>query len=231
MFTRQKTLITLIFATVAFIASANEWSLPGIFGHAPNIWQKTRDNWTWYKGNPYKVGSGEWSLAYQTGKNPELTTKYIKMQQGIAWDYHFVWRGDSKNKNPKFYYLDKTLLASGIKGACSGPASAILFSASNKGTYQLELVGKVKVQCKTAGFARLTVYKLSADGKLAKKLKTVDLNNQGGYKGLPEKYAFSLEVILNVKEQLGVRIQTINPGPASAGKSSITFNKFKIKLQ
>jgi hypothetical protein len=225
---------SLAIAAVALLAAgggharAAEWKLMPITAHAPNVWNPA-PNWTYDIGNPATDNGAQWTLSAQTIKDPTLTSAYAPLEKATAWNYFYVWgigNGDSHA------YRDFILSAKALDGTPqSGPGTVIRFKPPAAGTYQADITATAKVQNPTAGHGRATIYILSADAGSATQLAQVDLNNgtPGAFGGFPATLSFHSAVPLKTGEELAVRIQTINPGPASAGTTSLTFTEFTVK--
>jgi len=209
---------------------AQDWTLPPTTGHAPAFW-KDAPNWTWDQKNPYEVNGGAWSLWVQTDKDPTLTSTYTPMVAGKAYGYFFVWRlGDNAN-DPPYAYRDFLLSTKALDAQPdSGPAAVLRFKAPADGQYTVDFAGKANVQNFTAGNAHLTAYILSADGQTGTQLSSWDLNadKPGAFGGFPSAASYTAKVPLKKGDEFAVRIQTVNPGPASAGGSSFEFSHFTV---
>jgi len=112
----------------------------------------------------------------------------------------------------------------------SGPSTAIRFCPPSEGTYHVDIVATAKVQNPTAGHARATIYILSQDASSATQLAAIDLNKAtpDAFGHFPARLNYHADVPLKKNEELAVRIQTVNPGPASAGASELTFEQFRV---
>ncbi|MDR3706761.1 MAG: hypothetical protein P4L33_00540 [Capsulimonadaceae bacterium] len=218
-----------LFSVVALGGKANagEWNLAPITAHAPNVWAGA-PNWTYDGGNPLADHGAKWTLSAQRAKDPDLTSAYEPLVKATAWNYFYVW---ALGADQEHAYRDFILSTKGADNTPqAGPSTAIRFRPPSAGTYQVDIVATAKVQNQTAGHARATVYILSADASSASQLASVDLNNPtpDAFGHFPDKLNYHAAVPLKKDEELAVRVQTINPGPASAGVSSLTFTQFKI---
>ncbi len=217
--------IAALFASASVRAA--EWKLQPITAHAPNVWSEA-PNWNYELGNPMPDSGARWTLSAQVDKDPTLTSAYTPMVKATAWAYFYIWgigNGDTHA------YRDTILSAKALDGTPQvGPASVIRFRPPAAGSYQVDIVAAVKVQNPTAGHGRATVYILSPDATSATQLASVDLNNgtPGAFGGFPSTLNFHSAVPLKKDEELAVRIQTVNPGPASAGTTSLTFSAFTV---
>lgn len=207
---------------------AEEWELKPCSGNNEKNWA-SGDNWTWDKGNPHKDKKAQWSLEIQKDDNPSLTSNYTKMSEGTAYNYYKCWRDSFDDKNPTYYYRDKTLGTTISKGAKSGPASAILFKAPRTGQYKISIKGEAVLQNKTAGYAIVTIYKLKNRRKKSQELKIYKLNSPDGFGSLQDHFKFKQTISMIQGEEFVVRIQSRNPGPATSGASQVKFKEFIIK--
>ncbi len=204
------------------------WSLPAINGHAPNVWSKDANNWTWQSGNPLSRDGATWTLGIQNKNNPSPTDPYDLMKQGKAWNYNFVWRDRLAKSDPHFYYLEKTLAAKAQNGPSESPASVIVFTPADAGTCRVVIAGKATVTSKTAGHCRLQIILISDAGRQSEVLKSLELNSPGGHGDFPQTFKWESKVTFANDTNLMVRVQTISPGPAPAGKSVVTFQQFDV---
>lgn len=229
---RHVILLVLFFLSASLWAQAPEekarWSLPPIVGHAPGVWSTDADNWAWRHGNPLSRDGATWSVGIQSQNNPSPTAPFELMKKGLAWNYNFVWRDGLKKSDPHFSYMQKTLAAKAATGLSKSPASVICFTPPDTGRYQVIISGKASMAAKTAGYCRLQILLLSDKGKQADIIHTQNLNSHGGYGDYPEAFKWESDVTFKVDAKLMVRVQTISPGPATAGKSLVTFTQFDI---
>ncbi|HEY3329426.1 MAG TPA: hypothetical protein VGK19_05355 [Capsulimonadaceae bacterium] len=209
------------------IARAAEWKLVPITAHAPNVW-KEAPNWTYEAGNPMTDNGARWTLSAQTTKDPSLTATYTAMEKATAWKYFYVWGLGAEQPH---MYRDMILSSKAADNTPqAGPSSVIRFRPPTAGTYKIDIVGTAVTQNPTAGHCRATIYILSPDASSATQLAAVDLNNgtPGAFGSFPNKLNYHSDVPLKKDEELAVRLQTINPGPASAGSSTLTFDTFTV---
>ena len=220
-------MVTLFFLTCKL--KAETWSLAPIKGDKTKQWA-VEPNWTWNKGNPMKYKGAKWTVAMQDVDDPELTGKYTPMEKGDIYGFKFGWRGKEGGKDPQFKYMEKTLSTYITLGNKKGPAAAVIFKPAKAGKFKVDISGNIYVQNKTAGYALVTVYVLSKKRSVAKELKAYKLNLKGGHmaKELSGNFAYQEEVAISAGEELAIRVQTVNPGPASAGRSGIKFKNFTI---
>lgn len=214
-----------------FCAAAGEWALAPVKGNQPNVWA-AGENWTHARGNPLKVEGGEWLLAYQDKDDPAPEEPYLPMRNGTYVDYHYVWKaGDAVERDPRLCYRGTTLSARpAAAGVHLSPAAAILFAPAAAGNYRLAITGDVSVQSPSAGYARLLLGVLAADGKTFRTLQDDKRNSDkpGAFGAYPAKYQIAQTVALAAGERLVLRLQTASPGNASAGTSSLTLREFRI---
>ena len=227
------TLATIAIAALVALAGAPaskaaEWNLQPITAHAPNVW-KAAPNWTYDAGNPLNDNGAKWTLSVQLDKDPTLTSTYTPLDKATAWTYFYVWGAGGADL--PYMYRD-FILSSKAKDTTpqASPATVLRFQPPSAGTYQVDIAGTIKVQNESAGNARATIYVLAADGSTATQLAVVDLNNASpsAFGHYPDKLNYHAAIPLKKDEEVAVRIQTINPGPASAGSSSLTFDQFKV---
>ena len=212
-------------------ASAQEWKLQPTTGHEANVW-KEGPNWTWDQKNPRPEAGGAWSLWVQKDKDPALTSTYTPMEAGKAYGYFYVWSYGDNKKDPEHSYRDFILGTRPLDGTPqAGPSSVLRLKVPADGKYAVDLAGKANVQNVTAGHARLTVYILSADGQNGAQLSTWDLNadKPGAFGKFPSEVNYLVTAPLKKGEELAVRLQSINPGPATSGSSSFEFSRFTVK--
>lgn len=221
-------ILVLTFCTVSSL-NAESWELAPIKGDKTKSWAAA-PNWTWDLGNPMTDKEAKWTVAMQEMDNPELTTKYVLMQKGDIYNFKFGWRGEKGGKDPEFKYLENSLSTHITAGNKQGPAAAIIFTPPKAGKYKVDISGTVYLQNKTAGYVLVTVYLLAKDRSQAKELQVYKLNLKGGYQAeeLAENFSFQQTVDLSKDVELAVRVQSVNPGPASAGRSAIRFGNFTV---
>lgn len=221
---RRLLVASMVILALAFAGQAKEWSLPGINGHAPDVWVGDR-NWTKDLGNPMTDQGASWGLYYQI----EAGGDFKPMVYGLAYNYTFVWRSSEANKldeghgdDPDCMYAEMKLNCTGGKTfPGDGPGALVTFKAGSAGKFKLEAEGTASVQAPTAGNARLKVLVLDSALKTVKEVKVIDLKSK-------DNASISETIELKGGESIGVAIQSINPGPAGCGKSSISFTKFKV---
>lgn len=224
-------LAALLVCSEAIAGDEYEWQLKGINGHLPAFWDNTKPNWSWDNGNPAKERSGQWTLFYQPDNNPPLEADIKVMTQGLAWKFSYVWRDDSDKSDPSFYYLGLSLSCNSRRDLGIGPASGVMFTPEVGGKYKVDLGGTIKVVAPSAGHARVSVYLLNQKTGDASLLQEFDLNSKGGYGNFPNSFAWSQHLAISDGNALVVRVQSINPGQGSCGKSTLTFSKFSIKRE
>ena len=206
------------------------WTLRPIDGHQPDVWA-AGDNWKHGDGNPLADRGGAWTLAVQNGKNPALTTPYEPMTAGTYVGYNLIWQGGAAAHDPAQQYRGTLLTARPADGSPhASPSSAVLFRVPERGLYRCEVAGKVNVQQPTAGHARLTLFALNADRSAARPIAVRDLNAEaaGAFGNLPAAFEFDKTLSLQRGEEFAVRLQAVNPGPATAGSVSASFTRFRV---
>jgi len=216
---------------VAMTAAAEEWELKGITGHMPGNWDTKTANWKWDDGNPCTDRNAQWQLYYQTENDPALSALGQPMIKGLAWKYNYVWRDNSDQADPMFYYLERTLVSGRRTDFGKGPASTIAFTPAQPGKFAVAIAGAIKVQSPTAGHALATVYLLENGTGKTTLLKEINLNNPGGFGGFAERLDWQSQIDIPANTVLVFRLQSVNPGPAPCGKATLTFTKFKIQTQ
>lgn len=202
---------------ISFTCHAGTWELPGIFGHGPGVWQDGV-NWKWQQGNPMADNGASWALYYQEKPKSEFNL----MTKGLAYKYNFVWRDADDSFGPAFMYQGKTLASTGGKVfPGKGPLAMVTFTPDTPGKFKIELDGAVTVAIPAAGHARLSIYVLDSAMKVIKEIKSADFKSR-------EKVAITKNISLAAGERIGIAIQSIHPGKASCGMSSIDFKKLSI---
>ena len=232
----------LLFAGVClFSISSWAWELPACMGNAKDGWAAGDNIWRWDYGNPYPVdGGAEWTVATQNMVNPSGTDEYTPMEPSVLFGFLKGWAaGENSAADPKkfLYYGEKeegrklTATAS-VEGRFPevSPASAVIFKAPNDGKYQVEIDGKVMVQNKSAGYAKVSVAILSNARTLETPLKSFELNSAGGFGEYGDTLSFSDTVEIKAGNEIVIRLQTVSPGHASAGSSTLVFKKCGISL-
>jgi len=222
------TMAAVTTAALTTPAQAGQWSLPPITAHAPQVW-KDAPNWTYAAGNPMTDSGATWGLYAQNDVNPDLTAPYTPLAQTMAFGYFYVWGLGPQSAHA---YRDTILSTTEPNNVPeSGPSTVIRFHPPAPGSYSVDIAGTAQVQAETAGHARVTIYILGAGGATATQLAVNDLNNASpnAFGHFPNTLAYQGTVNLKQGNELAVRIQTINPGPGSAGNSSITFSRFVVK--
>lgn len=235
---------SVILAGISFLAlpahaQTKTWQLSPIIGDNTANW-KEKPNWTWSDGNPMSESDATWRLAIQPLANPEIASRHTNMVQGLYVNFVRIWKGDKQEaKDPENQYRNFQLLTRGnARESGPGPASVLMFRPSTEGSFALQIAAKVYVQNKTAGYARATLYTLNEDETTGEQLKMVDLNQAGGFEstGKPDTLKLDQTVTLKAGQWLALRIQGVNPGPASSGTVGLNFDPksggvFKITKQ
>mgnify|MGYP000011711370 CR=1 FL=1 len=228
---RFLTLLTFLTGT-SFLAPsiAETVTSPGISGHKPNVWGE-EPNWTHTKGNPSVFGDLTWTLAVQDEKNPALTSPYQLMEPGTYVDYYFIWQAGPKSKDPIFQYRGNALSVRPKDSEAQHSASCVLLvKPASSGNFKVKITGEMKVRQPTAGFGQVTIYTLSSDRKQAKELATFKLNADvsGSYGSLPSTLEFKQTVELPKDTELALRVQAVNPGPATCGGVNFNITHFSM---
>jgi len=172
----------------------------------------------------------KWTVSYQPSKSDTMTMK--PMVQGTAWKFNFVWRDAGDGSDPEAMYFGTCISGNAVSAKecpAVGPKSAVIFTPQASGKFKIEIESsKVLVQAPSAGHARFTIAVVDAGVKTLKEIKSFEINVKGGYGDLPDSVTFADDIQLKEGESIAVFIQSVNPGPASCGKSSIEFKKFKV---
>ena len=206
------------------------WNLRPIDGHKPDIWA-AGDNWKHGDGNSLADHGGVWTLAVQNDKNPVPTSPYELMVAGTYVGQTCIWQGGAPSPDPAQQYRGATLTARPADGSPqASPSSAILFRVPESGLYACEVEGQAHAQNHTAGYALLTLCALTADHTGARPVASVALNTKsaGAFGGYPDAFSLKEFVTLQKGEEIAVRLQAVNPGPATAGSVAATFSRFRI---
>lgn len=216
---------TIAFFTLSIAGQAEEWTLPPINGHGPDVWVGDR-NWTKALGNPMEDEGASWGLYYQG----EETGKYEPMVFGLAFTYYFTWRSteatdlseEGKGEFPKFMYKERTLSHSGAKNTPDdGPCSMVTFTPASAGKYQLKLDGTASVEAPATGNVRLKVLVVDAALETVKEVKDIDLASMD---------TANLSEVIEMKsgESLAVTFQSSNPVLSGWQNCSFAFETFKV---
>lgn len=221
----KRTSLLVILAGCCAALPALEWQLPGIAGDAPDKW-KDGPNWRFEAGNPLSDKGATWGLLYQ----PSVADPALKpMVAGKAYKFHFVWRDEGDSFDPATFYKERTLkAASRADGPGQGPVSALVFAPGKAASYRVALAGTIAMQSPTAGNARAILAVVDGAGAVVKELKAVELNAKGGHGGFPAELAWDDTVALAAGQGFALRLQTVNPGPATAGWCSLAISSFTV---
>lgn len=187
------------------------WSLPG--GDAA-----VASRWTAETGNPVGEGGATWSLLGQAGKNAAVDAAYVPMVADAA--------GWVLADFPSCRYVNMTLCAKAAdKTPQKGPSSAVSFTPPSAGWYRVILEGSLKVQVPQAGRGEAVLYVFTGA-----KAKGIVATFSAGMKD-PQEVPVSLDrvVELDAEDRLLLRLQTINPGPASADHSWLKIKTLTIQ--
>ncbi|MBN2712675.1 MAG: hypothetical protein JXR97_09650 [Planctomycetes bacterium] len=223
-------IFALIFLNSVGFAAESVWKLSPINGNKEKGWAED-ENWTHAKKNPLSDNGAEWTLAVQEEKNPDLTAKYALMTEGSYVDYNHVWQFGPKAKDPAQKYMGNILSTRpDDKTAQSSRSSAILFRAPKSGSFSVTIKGTIAVQNPSAGHARITIYTLNKKRDKAEELAVFNLNKkaEGAFGNFPDNFAFDKKIKLKKGEEFALRIQTVNPGNASAGTASVKLEEFRL---
>ena len=233
----------VLLACVAFLSPARAWDLPQCVGNQKDGWSAgVEDNWSWERGNPLEVdGGGQWTVAGQNLLKPTTTDEYKPLEKALLFNFLKGWAegGVSPDKSMFLYFGEgqdgrKLVTQSNAEFGFPqmSPAAAILFKVPRDGKYQVAIEGAVTVQSKTAGFARVQIYTLTDKRATEVPLESFELNNKGGChlgeKELGDKLSYSGSVSMKAGDEIVARLQTISPGPATAGASALAFSKYSI---
>ena len=221
---RTCAILTVAATLASFACQAGSWDLPPITGNAPNVWKDGR-NWTWNEGNPMTDNGAKWGVYYQSSADSAMKP----MVQGKAYNFHFVWRDEGDAFDPGTQYKELALTCGSLpSGNGSGPKSAVVFQPDKAGTFKVELEGSIYVQNPSAGNALFTLAIVDGSANTVKEIKAVALNKKGGHGDYPDSVTLNESVQLGAGQGIAAILQSVNPGPATSGKSSVSFKKFKI---
>jgi hypothetical protein len=225
---------SLFFVALCVSSSfAQTWELPAIQGDQ-KAWGTADDNWTWDRGNPLGLEDGtHWSVEMQTAAEPTLTSEYVPMEQGLLYNFVRAWTDGSEAFDPDQFYHERSLTTMSSsqemgKFPENSKSSVVIFAPGKPGTFHVHILGKVNVQNKAAGHAALTVYTLASKRTVESQIDQQMCNAPQGEGGFPERFEFDRDVELADGQEFVLRIQTISPGQAPAGRSSIDFEKFSV---
>ena len=214
-------------------AFAAEWSLKPVEGDVAHKWKQGIPNWTWDQKNPCSDNGVVWTLFHQDKLDSEKSGPFLPMKPGVAYNYTWVWVGQTDGKNPTaFYTSGKKLIApprtSQEKNGI-GKAVGILFKPNAEGKYEIDISGKVSVSAPTAGHARVQIYTLDTSDQTVSLLKEANLNSPKGFRNYPSELKWKGEVVFGKNTVFVLRIQSVNPGYASCGGSTLAFEYFRVK--
>ena len=191
-------------------AFAAEWSLKPVEGDVAHKWKQGIPNWTWDQKNPCSDNGAVWTLFHQDKLDSEKSGPFLPMKPGVAYNYTWVWVGQTDGKNPTaFYTSGKKLIAP--------PRTS------------QEKNGKVSVSAPTAGHARVQIYTLDTSDQTVSLLKEANLNSPKGFRNYPSELKWKGEVVFGKNTVFVLRIQSVNPGYASCGGSTLAFEYFRVK--
>lgn len=217
--------------------SSFDWKLPGIFGNAGQGWMSdpcdaSMPTWTWDIGNPYPLPNASWTAAMQDEYNaPSLLSPYRNLISGLAYNYTRCWIGpdDVGQIDENHKYIEHTLSVNNLNPNCPGSAVAILLTVDAPGNYLVDIAARETwSSAPSAGYASVDIYTLGQNRSTATLLMNehMNMNNAGG---LPNQFTFSQIVSLNAGDEIGVRLQSVNPGSGAIGFTSLAFDNFHVK--
>ena len=220
---------------------AESWELPSVAGNVTAKWSEGSNVWQWDRGNPFVAeGGAEWLVARQAHAGGNATDEYTPLKPATLFKFTYGWGDDPTVDYPPFAYFasanakDRALVCSTTPAEGfpqTSPAAAVLFKAPKDGSYRIEIEAKVTVQSKAAGHARITLDVLSARRSAAAPVAAYDLNNPGGEGGGKEAFSLAEDVSMKAGDELTVRVATVSPGLAGAGRTALSFGKFTITLK
>jgi hypothetical protein len=220
-------LIKALIALAALSTSANAddaaswklWPTLGKTAGADVKWE-AGDNWTHALGNPRADRGATWRVAVQAHKDPWIGDPYVDMTSGVV-------NGNASWIHPEteLAYRGSALIAkSADKTAHRGPASAILFTPPTSGWFRVVAQGTLKVQIPSAGRADAGFYTLTPRGAVHR----IAEFSAGMTQGQQVDVAVDRVVRLEPGDTLVARVQTVNPGPASADRSWLTLSRLDV---
>ncbi len=220
----MKTFVHLVLAFALLHACPlSAWDLPGIYANAPNVWKEGR-NWKWSDGNPMPDNGATWTLLYQPTEDDQSLRP---MKPGKAYTYHFVWRDEGDSFDPLCFYKEHTLISMGSKGGPGkAPRVALMFSPDNPGEFRIQIAGAATAQNPTAGNALVTLAIVNDKCAEVRVVKEFNLNAKGGHGDFPATFEWSDTVHFALGEGFAVFLRSINPGPGSCGRSTLSLEKF-----
>lgn len=217
----------------AFAVQAAEWSLKPVEGDVAHKWKQGIPNWTWDRKNPYHDNGAVWTVFYQEKLDSEKSGPFLPMKPGTAYNYTWAWIGELDGKNPASLYTSGMKLTAPSRSSKEkngiGKAVGFLFKPDANGRYEIDISGKVNVASPTAGHARVQIYTLDTSDQTVSLLKELNLNSPKGFRNYPSDLKWKGDVVFEKNTVFVLRIQSVNPGPASCGNSTITFDWFKVK--
>jgi hypothetical protein len=144
------------------------------------------------------------------------------------------WRAATLSPALDRYLVDKgAAVATRLTAAQDDRGStceSLLFRVPKSGWYRVMTAGKLLgLSQPTAGFARINLFVIGHGGRETKKLASFPLNTPGGYRGHPQIFEAKDVRWLEAGWRLGLGVQTVNGGPASAGSSKLDVTRFVVE--
>lgn len=224
----------ILIPTVVLAAESDTWTLKPIDGNNTKQWEA--GSWTWDMGNPMTDNGATWTVAFQDKTNAAPTETYQPMIKGTYVGFVRIWQGDREtSKDPQMQYKTNCLITRPIKNSAQRSESvAVIFKPENAGKYKVQIKATlVGVQNPSAGHARVGIYQISSDGRIAQTLDESNMNvkKPGVYgKNLPDSINFEKVLDFEAQQELILRLQAVNPGNASVGSCRLQIDTFQVNL-
>jgi hypothetical protein len=222
----------LLIPSMVWAAESSTWALKPIDGNNTKQW--AAGSWTWDMGNPCTDNGATWSVAYQNKPNAAPTDTYLPMTKGTYVGFVRIWQGgEEASKDPQMQYKGNNLITRpATRTAQRSESVAVIFKPQLAGKYKVQIKATLAgVQNPSAGHARMGLYQISSDGRIAQTLEESDLNvkKSGAYgKDLPDTCAFEKVLDFEADQELILRLQAVNPGNASVGSCRLQIDTFEV---
>lgn len=230
-----RSLLIVLLLTVAVSAQdSGKWSLKPVDGDNTKQW--AAGSWTWEMGNPMSDHGATWTVGYQNKANAAPTDTYLPMIKGTYVGFVRIWQGDQEtSKDPQMQYKSNCLITRPIKKTAHRSESvAVIFKPDAAGKYKVQIKATLLgVQNPSAGHARVGLYQISSDGRIAQTLDETDLNvkKAGAFgKDLSDKINFEQVLEFEAGQDLILRLQAVNPGNASVGACRLQIDQFDVQI-
>ncbi len=204
------------------VTTSNSWSLRPALGKVVQgrmEWENG-SNWTASQGNSLSDAGATWRLAVQPGKNPWIGDSYVDMIPGVIHN-QAAWL----HPGTELQYRGRTLIAKAADATPhASPAVALIFLPPKAGWYRIAAKGSLKVQIPSAGRAEAGFYVIDRD----ETVRSVATFSAGLGAAQETPVAVDATVRFGEGTRLVARVQTINPGPASADRSWLSLPELTI---